>query len=196
MLLLGLRSFATQSEVLLTKHLLLKDPLIQFLAVLATLFVVWFLGYRFLIEPQGDLDLWLIDKIKAQSEWLLESTGYELLPESSNAEGDRYIGVQGGHYLWIGNPCNGLSIFVVFSIFIIAFQGPFKHKIWFIPLGIFLIHYTNVLRVAALCAIVKFNPDLLNLNHDAIFYVVVYGLVIFLWYIWVTRFAGKSVRPA
>ena len=173
-----------------------KDPLIGFLVLLVSLFVGWHLSYKFLLEPSGNLDLWLIDKIKAQSEWFLTTLGFDLLPESSNAEGDRYIGVQGGHYLWIGNPCNGLSIFAVFAIFILAFPGPWKHRLWFIPLGVLAIHLINVLRVAALCIVVKMNPDLLSLNHDLVFYIIVYGVVILLWYIWVKRFAGMMIRPA
>lgn len=173
-----------------------KDPLIRFLLSIGGLFLLWFLSYTFLIEPSGKVDLWLIDIIKYQSESILKFLDFQLLPESSNAEGDRYIGVQGGHYLWIGNPCNGLKIFAVFAIFIISYPGPIQHKLWFIPLGIILIHAINVIRVAALCIIVKLNPDLLSLNHDAVFYFIVYGCIIVLWYLWVKKFAGRSIKMA
>jgi len=156
--------------------------------------LLWFLLYKFVLDPSGRLDLWLIDRIKAQSEWLLQFLGYQLLPESSNVEGDRYIGIQGGHYLWIGNSCNGLSIFAYFSAFILAFPGSWKHKLWFMPLGILLIHGVNVIRVAALCIVVKVDPDLLSLNHDAIFYIVVYSFVIGLWFWWVKQYGNLKAE--
>jgi len=47
----------------------------------------------------------------------------------------------------------------------------------------------NALRVAVLCIVVSINYEWLNFNHDYTFYVIVYGWVFLLWFVWVKRFA-------
>src|SRR5690606_35498968 len=97
--------------------------------------------------------------------------------------------VEGGHLLWIGDPCNGVGLFAVFLVFLLAYGGPWRHKWWFGLAGILSIHLINARRVAALCLVVGINRDWLSLNPDYTFYVIVYGWVFFLWYLWVKRFA-------
>ena len=164
------------------------EALVRFLLVAAALFIGWQLLYSLVIHPWGVLDRWLIDGLTGQAGAVLQGLGYELLPEPSG-ETNRYIGVQGGSFLWIGDRCDGLSVMVVFALFILAFQGPWKHKTWFIALGVAVIHAINVLRVVALCIVVTIDYELLNFQHDYSFQVVVYGVVLFLWYIWVKRVA-------
>ena len=48
------------------------------------------------------------------------------------------------HGVWIGEPCNGIKIFGLFTIFIISFKGKWSKKIWFIPLGILCLHFLKI----------------------------------------------------
>jgi len=164
------------------------DPVIRFLVLAAALYLGWYLLYEFVLHPNGALDRATIDSLMAWASGILTFLGYDLIPEPANAENIRTIGVQGGHLLWIGDPCNGVGLFAVFLIFLIAYPGPWKHKIWFGGLGLLSIHLINALRVVALCLIVTVDYELLNFNHDYTFYVVVYGWVFLLWAIWVREF--------
>jgi len=175
-----------------TRAVVKGDPVIRFLFLAAALYLGWYLLYEFLLRPHGGLDRAVIDSLMAWSSGILTLLGQELIPEPVNAEHIRTIGVQGGHLLWIGDPCNGVGLFAVFLIFLTAYPGPWKHKIWFGALGLFSIHLINALRVVALCLIVKVDYELLNFNHDYTFYVVVYGWVFLLWAIWVRYFAPTS----
>ena len=166
-----------------------RDPLLRFLILSVSLYAAWYAVHAFIVHPWGVLDHWLIDRVVAWSGFLLTTLGYELIPEPGNAELIRTIGVEGGHLLWIGDPCNGLSLFAVYLIFLVAYPGPVKHKLWFAVLGIVSIHLINSIRVAALCIIVRYDYELLNFNHDYTFYIIVYGWVFLLWYMWVKRFA-------
>ncbi|WKZ66652.1 MAG: archaeosortase/exosortase family protein [Flavobacteriales bacterium] len=166
-----------------------NDPLTRFLVVGIGLYLGWLLLFHQVIHPWGWLDRTVINGLVALASLLLTALGYELLPEP-RVDLERYIGVQGGTHLWIGDPCNGIPLFAVFTIFIIAFPGPWRHKAWFIPAGILLIHLLNAIRVAALCIVVTFGYEWLNFNHDYTFYVVVYGAVFLLWYVWVKRYSG------
>ena len=171
------------------------DPVVRFLVLAVLLYLGWYVLFEFLIHPDGSLDRMAIDSLMSISGGILELLGYELIPEPANAENLRTLGIQGATLLWIGDACNGIGLFAVYLIFLIAYPGPVKHKIWFGLLGLVTIHLINALRVAALCIIVKYDYELLNFNHDYTFYVVVYGWVFLLWAIWVRRFAPKTMLP-
>lgn len=172
-----------------------RDPLLRFLFVAAVLYAAWYLLYALVLHPWGKVDEAVIASLISVSGAILTLMGYQLIPEPANAENIRTIGVEGGHLLWIGDPCNGVGLFAVFLVFLIAYGGPRKHKLWFGVLGLLSIHLVNALRVAALCIVVSINYEWLNFNHDYTFYVVVYGWVFLLWYIWVTRFARQKPLP-
>lgn len=171
-----------------------RDALVRFLLIAAVLFIGWQLLYALVVHPWGALDHWLIDRLTADAGSVLRLLGYELLPEPAG-DTNRYIGVQGGSFLWIGDRCDGLSVMVVFALFMLAFPGPKLHKPWFALLGILVIHVINVLRVVALCIVVTIDYELLNFQHDYTFQIVVYGCVLALWYIWIKRFAPLPSAP-
>jgi exosortase family protein XrtF len=171
-----------------------KDPVIRFFLIAGVLYLLWYLLYEFVLHPQGTLDRAVIDSLMVWSGGILTGLGHTLIPEPENAEQIRTIGIQGGHLLWIGDACNGLGLFAVYLIFLIAFPGPWKHKLWFAAIGLLTIHFINALRIAALCLVVSIDYELLNFNHDYTFYVVVYGWVFLLWFLWVKRFSNSS-RP-
>lgn len=170
----------------------MRDPVVRFLGLGAIAYFAWYLLYELWIHPQGWLDAAVIDLLIQHSGHALEALGYTLIPEPPNAENIRTIGVQGGHLLWIGDPCNGVGLFAMFSIFILAFTGPGEHKAWYIPLGLLSIHLINVLRIVALCIVVTIDYELLNFNHDYTFYVIVYGWVFLLWWAWVKFYSRRS----
>ncbi len=172
------------------------DPITRFLLTAGLLYLAWHLFHSFVLVPDGRLDRAVIDSLIRISGAMLTLAGHELIPEPANAEMIRTIGVQGGHLLWIGDPCNGVSVFAVFLIFLIAFPGPLKHKLWFAAVGLISIHLINALRIAVLCHIVSIDYELLNFNHDYTFHLVVYGWVFGLWYLWVKRFAPRSLSAA
>ncbi|MCB0792022.1 MAG: archaeosortase/exosortase family protein [Flavobacteriales bacterium] len=173
-----------------------RDPVVRFLLTAALLYLAWYLLYELVVHPWGALDRAAIDLLIVSSGGLLQVLGYALIPEPANAEMIRTIGVEGGSLLWIGDPCDGVSLFAVFAIFITAYPGPLRHKLWFVPLGLVAIFLVNTLRIVALCIIVSIDYELLNFNHDYTFYVVVYGVVLLLWIIWVRRFARTGpARP-
>jgi exosortase family protein XrtF len=166
-----------------------RDPLFRFLLLAASLYAAWYLLYAFVLHPWGKLDHFVIDSLIHWGGTILTLLGYQLIPEPMNADHIRTIGVEGGHLLWIGDPCNGVGLFAVFLIFLVSYGGPLKHMLWFGVLGVLSIHLINALRVAALCIVVSINYEWLNFNHDYTFYVIVYGWVFLLWYLWIKRFS-------
>lgn len=174
-----------------TTKVVTSDPVLRFLLSGVLLYTWWYLLYELVLHPHGALDRAVIDALVWLAGGMLELLGYELLPDPG-FDTNRYLGVQGGSHLWIGDPCNGVSLFAVYLIFLGAYPGPWRHKWWFALVGLLSIHLLNAIRVAALCIIVSIDYELLNFNHDYTFYVVVYGWVLLLWAIWVKRFAPKA----
>lgn len=171
-----------------------EDPLLRFLIAGASLFAGWLVIYHFVLHTRTGIDRAVIDNIMWLAGGLLELLGEQLLAEPD--PNFRTIGVQGGHNLWIGDPCNGITVMAVFAIFIIAYPGQWGQRAWFLPVGILSIHIINTLRVVVLALVVKHNYGWLEFNHDYVFYVVVYGWVLLLWWWWVRRQGAGSLPTA
>ena len=172
-----------------------NDPLLHFVMVVTALYSAWYLLYELVLHPWGGLDRALIDNLVQLGGWGLRLFGYEVLPDI-HTDNLRYLGAQGGSYLWIGDACNGLSLFAVFTMFMVAFPGPWRTKLWFTPLALFSLHLVNALRVTVLCITATIDLELFNFQHDYTFYVIVYGWAFGLWYFWVMRFAPKLVKAS
>jgi exosortase family protein XrtF len=170
---------------------LLQNKLYRFILFAVLLYLAWLIVYEYWLHPLGILDRAMIDNIIWISAGVLKFMGYELIGEFPFDEGIRTIGIDGTHGVWVGDPCNGISLFALFTGFVLAFPGPIKHKLWFIPLGLLLIHAVNLIRVIALVLIVYYAPEYLEFNHTYTFTLLVYGFVFFLWWWWANKLSRK-----
>jgi exosortase/archaeosortase family protein len=95
--------------------------------------------------------------------------------------------------LFINNRCLALDLMYAFSVFIIAFFGPVKKKLWFIPMGILIINTLNILRIIGLGITVMYFPKYINFNHHTLFTYIVYMCTFILWVIWIKRYAKDDI---
>jgi exosortase/archaeosortase family protein len=79
---------------------------------------------------------------------------------------------------------------VLFAAFVIAFPGPWKTKVWYVPAGILAIYLINSLRVIGLALNRMFSNESFEFNHKYTFTILVYGAIFWFWMIWVNRFSG------
>jgi len=170
---------------------LLKSKVARFLAFFLLLYLAWYLLYTLVLHPWGGLDRLVINNTVDLSEGLLQLLGYETFNDNNPTM--RTVGIDGTHGLWIGDPCNGLTLFALFTAFLVTFPGPWRHKAWFIPAGIAIIHAANILRIASLCIIVKNAPEWLDFNHTYTFQILMYVVIFLLWMWWVRRYSGLPV---
>lgn len=176
----------------------LKNPLYTFLFSAVGLYAIWYGLYEFWLKDNSGLDNWIISHIVNHARVVFNFLGAELQPVREGLDAWNWMALKDSVGVIVGPPCNGLALFALFIIFIISFPGPWKHKAWYLPLGIVLIHLVNVLRVIALVSIVKWNEEWLEFNHDYTFTILVYLFVFLFWYIWVSKFSplksgGKDV---
>jgi exosortase family protein XrtF len=136
----------------------------------------------------------VIRNLESVSGFILESLGFNLISESEISS-IRTIGIDGTHGLWIGDPCNGLTLFALFTGFVLVYPGNWQRKALFIPFGIVTIHMLNIVRIVGLTLTVYFFPDpeILDFNHTYTFTILVYGYVFYLWFLW-SQF-GNRAKP-
>lgn len=85
--------------------------------------------------------------------------------------------------------CNGISIIILFTSFIIAFSGKLKTTVLYIIGGSLLLHVLNMLRIAILCVLLYYFPEREPILHRVFFPLFIYGSVFLLWIIWIRKFS-------
>ncbi len=175
---------------------IVSNPLLRFLISGLFLYVGWYFFYEFYLHPHTNFDKVVINSLVELSQSTLHVVGYSTTNYAAeDVEFHEHIGIQGFKGLTIGAPCDGVILYALFIIFVVAFPGPLKHKLWYIPIGAFTVYYVNVLRIVALAIIMSINEEWLAFNHDYTFTILVYAYVFALWMIWVKRFSGLSNQP-
>ncbi|HEY9113464.1 MAG TPA: archaeosortase/exosortase family protein [Bacteroidales bacterium] len=94
-------------------------------------------------------------------------------------------------YIEVNGSCSGLKQFYQWTVLMLLFPGPWKHKLWYIPLGIFIIHLNNILRIIILSVIIENWPDYWHFAHDWILRPFFYVIIFTLWVIWVEKIRPK-----
>jgi len=174
---------------------LLKNKAVQFILMAGGLYVVWLLLYYFVIKGYTDWDYQLNYNIVSLTQSFLN---WFNVPTYIDIESDHVVLFMDGmnfRGIWVGDECNGFKLFSIFSIFIIAFPGDYKKKLWFIPLGLLIVHIANILRVAALVMIGNHYPEFLDFNHLYTFTIFVYAIIFLLWY-WFAKKYSKSEQES
>ena len=165
--------------------------MVKFLAVGFTLYVGWLALYEWVIHPAGWADRAVVHNTLFFSQSILEWVGY-----SVERTGDRLMGIPGTPGLFIGDSCNGISLFALFSIFIISFPGKTISKILFIAVGILFIHFLNVLRVVVLAIIETHSYSWTEFNHTYTFTIAIYIFIFCMWLFWINRFSGLKKKTS
>jgi exosortase family protein XrtF len=174
------------------KKLLADYPVLRFLITAIALYLLWFIIDLYLVKPYTSLDRFLSLQLVYASAFVLSIFGY--IPVLTVATEEVVIDVEGstGMGVWVGEPCNGLALFSLFAIFIIAYPGKWKHKAWYLPFGIIAIHLINIVRVSILTLIAKDHAAYLDINHNYTFTIIVYSFVFILWYWWAIKWSKNT----
>jgi len=164
---------------------LLNEPIVKFLAIGLVLYLTWFALYEMWIHPMQWVDMFIIDNTIASSRKILELLGY-----ATEMAGDRTMRITGTPGLFIGDSCNGISLFALFSIFIVAFPGNVISKIIFIPVGILIIHVLNIMRVVILAVIETYSYEWTEFNHTYTFTIIIYACIFMMWWYWINKYSA------
>lgn len=167
-------------------------PRWQFLLAAAGLYLAWLIAYEGIIGPDGRLDTWLSTNIAAASAGLLRLVGFA----ASAAAGTTLLLMDNRPAVIVGAPCDGLVLYALFAGFIVAFPGPARPKLWFIPVGVLVLYLLNIVRVGALALNHHYAHRSVDFNHHYTFSFVVYGFICLLWMQWVRRYGMPAAAGA
>ncbi|MBF9236365.1 archaeosortase/exosortase family protein [Hymenobacter sp. BT683] len=160
--------------------------LYRFIFTASVLFLIWFFGYDQWLKQDGRLDAVLCGHIAASGASFLRLLGFD---STVNAQQSNLILLNNQPAVSVGAPCNGLVLYALFAGFVAAFPGPWQRKLWYIPAGIIVIWFLNVLRVAALAINQHYYQRSADFNHHYTFTFIVYGFIFALWMLWARRLA-------
>ena len=88
--------------------------------------------------------------------------------------------------------CTSLKQWMHWLFLMLIFPGPWKHKAWYIPLGLVIVEFTNVVRIVGICLFLRPFPNSFALAHDVIFKIMFYVVIFLMWMIWVEKFLHKK----
>jgi exosortase/archaeosortase family protein len=138
---------------------------------------------------------WLYINLASELSWMAAFRDFmrELLFHNSaffldrmyevNHQGTTFLFPEIG-YIEVNNSCTGIKQFYQIFILFLLFPGPWKHKLWYIPLSILIMHLVNVLRIVILGIVLENWPDWWDFSHDWILRPFFYVVIFLLWVIW------------
>jgi exosortase family protein XrtF len=174
------------------KALLKQNAFIRFIITAGFLYLALYIVYQFVVKKYTYYDQKFIGHIIQSADFILKLFGYHTMMYLQDRD-MQTIFIDGGNGVWVGSNCNAITLFSLFSVFIIAYPGNRRDKLWYIPLGIALIHILNILRVVALAMIARYlPPEYLTFNHTYTFTFLVYAFIFLLWMRWVNKYAPKK----
>jgi len=89
--------------------------------------------------------------------------------------------------MFVNMGCSGLKQMIQFALLMLVFPGPWKHKLWFIPLGVLVMHLTNLFRMVGLAVVMNNWPQYWDFSHDNLFRPFFYLIIFLLWVWWVEK---------
>ena len=89
--------------------------------------------------------------------------------------------------------CTGIKQTFIFLIIMLLARGNWKHKLWFVPVGIFCCYIINILRIAAITLIVKNHQEFFEFYHGFVFKYLYYGLIFLMWLLWEEKIYRKNL---
>ena len=168
-------------------------PTIFFLVKFIGLYLVANLLYGYYItsfEPKPDP---VTRVVAEQTAFVLRIYGEEVVIFDSPRKPTTSLVNEGRGIIAVFEGCNGLNTIIIFMAFLFAFGPMSRNVLWFMPLGIVIIHLVNLLRVGMLFFVSKYMHEYLYFTHKYLFTAILYFVIFALWIIWVKYYSNKKV---
>lgn len=153
------------------------------------------LGYWPIGKWIAQLMLWSVNMVYSQSCWVLE---HIFRIDITTISDMRSIGTPNSAGGWalvtIAPECASLKQWLHWLFLMFLFPGPWKHKVWYIPIGLVIIEWTNVVRICGVLMMQIPWPNSFHLAHDYIFKIFFYLVIFLMWMIWVEKFYNPSIK--
>lgn len=119
---------------------------------------------------------------------ILNGLGYDVELEKYNII--RHANGEAIRVVWA---CSGIKQSVLFLFIMLLYTGPLVRKLWFIPLGLFVLYLFNIFRITFITAAVKTHPESFYMLHEIVFKYLYYALMFGLWVWWEERIRNLKI---
>ena len=183
-----------------------KDPK-NLSTVNVGLFIVLIISFHFLYLGWQALGYWpigqLVQKLMVWSVNMVFSQSCQVLDRVLHVDiltisADRLIATINNEGGWarvvIAPECASLKQWLHWIFLMVLFPGPWKHKLWYIPAGLVIIEWTNVVRICGVLLMQVPFPNSFHIAHDIIFKVFFYLVIFLMWMLWVEKFYNPTLK--
>lgn len=167
-----------------------KDILLFFALLFGFHFIYlgWSAGLGF--WPFEGQVLWLFEWVAGgllrQSVWVLQALGLDLMLIDQTIYANNMQS-----FVSVVPECTTLKQWMHWVVIMAFFPGPWKHKLWYIPMGVAVIHLANIFRITGLILIQFPFPAMFHFFHDYFFKTLFYAAIFVMWMIWNERFRKR-----
>jgi exosortase/archaeosortase family protein len=139
--------------------------------------------------------VWSVNMVFSQSCQVLDRV---LHVDILTISADRLIATINNEGGWarvvIAPECASLKQWLHWIFLMVLFPGPWKHKLWYIPAGLVIIEWTNVVRICGVLLMQVPFPNSFHIAHDIIFKVFFYLVIFLMWMLWVEKFYNPTLK--
>lgn len=100
----------------------------------------------------------------------------------------------GNYQMRIIEGCNAISVIILFVSFVLAYSSKIKLTLLYCIGGGILIYILNVFRIVLLAVLFYKYPEQEHLLHGVLFPLIIYGIVFFLWLVWVKKYSKYAAK--
>ena len=153
------------------------------------------LGYWPVEKWVNQLMVWSVNMLYSQACWVLDHVFHIDLTTITSARLLATTNSEGGWARVVIAPeCASLKQWMHWIFLMVLFPGPWKHKLWYIPIGLVIIEWTNVIRICGILMMQIPWPNSFHLAHDYIFKVFFYFVIFLMWVLWVEKFYNPTLK--
>jgi len=95
---------------------------------------------------------------------------------------------ESGNWLAINTGCSGVKQFLQAFFLYLLYPGKIKHKLWFVPLAMVLMHVANIIRLTGVGLTMYWRPEWFDFSHDYVFRFTFYLILFLLWIWWEEKY--------
>jgi len=170
----------------------LSKDLATSLALVVLLALLYYFGYEQYLSNKTNFNHYANRYLAQQAAWLVGLFGYDTSVVFWQYHPNLIV-VDGTPTVSVGTPCNAISVMYLFAAFVIAYPGPWRRKLWFVPFGLLLIHLLNITRIMALAFVFIYYRSTFDFNHKYAFLIAVYTLMGSLWIWWAFYLSNPGI---
>lgn len=153
------------------------------------------LGYWPVEKWVNQLMVWSVNMLYSQACWVLDHVFHIDLTTITSARLLATTNSEGGWARVVIAPeCASLKQWMHWIFLMVLFPGPWKHKLWYIPIGLVIIEWTNVIRICGILMMQIPWPNSFHIAHDYIFKVFFYFVIFLMWMLWVEKFYNPTLK--